>query len=273
MQTTFIAAKVILSISFLLYASWSDYKTREVSNRVWAIYAPIALLLTITELLLYENDPLSKLALFGLSFGITAAFAIILFYSGGFGGADSKALMCIALALPFSTEMLFKPIFASGVSPLSQNLFPLAIFGNSVLFAAASGLYMILHNIFQRLSTGEKLFEGTLASESIGKKLLVMITGYKVPITKLKEKWHVYPMEDVETNGESQLKRKLVIVPKDEGRTEIVQRLSSAVSAQKISDRLWATPGLPMLIFVTIGLIAALLFGDIIWIAVSYVLG
>jgi preflagellin peptidase FlaK len=273
MQQTLIAGKIIISIVFLVYASWSDYKTREVSNRVWAIYAPTALLLTLTELLFFEHDPFSKLALFGLSFGITAAFAIILFYSGGFGGADSKALMCIALALPFSTEMLFKPIFASGVSPLSQNFFPLAIFGNSVLFAAASGLYMILRNIFQRLSAREKLFEGTLADESIGKKLLVMITGYKAPIAKLKEKWHVYPMEDVEINSESQLKRKLVIVPRDEGRTEMVQRLSSAVGAQKISDRVWVTPGLPMLIFVTIGLIVALLFGDIVWIAVSFVLG
>jgi preflagellin peptidase FlaK len=272
-QAPLIAANITLSLAFLLYASWSDYKTREVSNRVWAIYAPIALLLTITELLLCEQDPLSKLALFGLSFGVTAAFAIILFYSGAFGGADSKALMCIALALPFSTEMLFTPIIASGVSPLSQNIFPLAIFSNSVLFAAASGLYMILRNLIQRATTGKKLFEGTLTNESIGKKILVMITGYKIPIAKLKEKWHIYPMEDVENEGENQLKRKLVIVPRDEGRDEIVERLSNAVDTGKISDHVWATPGLPMLIFVTIGLIVALLFGDLVWILVSFLLG
>jgi preflagellin peptidase FlaK len=270
MQTTLIAAKVTLSIAFLLYASWRDYKTREVSNRVWAIYAPSALFLSLAELLIY--DP-SKLPFFGLSFGVTAAFAIILFYSGGFGGADSKALMCIALALPFSTETLFTPIIASGVSPLSQNIFPLTIFSNSVLFAAASGLYMLLRNLIQRVAAGEKLFEGTLATESIGKKILVMITGYKVSVAKLKEKWHVYPMEDVDDNGENQLKRKLVVVPRDEGRNEIVERLSKAVDTGKISDHVWATPGLPMLIFVTIGLIVALLFGDLVWILVSFVLG
>src|SRR5690554_5172777 len=130
MQTIFIAAKILLSLAFLFYASWSDYKTREVTNRVWAVYAPTALILSVAEILIIEYDPLSKLALFGLSFGLTAAFAIILFYSGGFGGADSKALMCIALALPFSTETLFTPIFASGISPLSQTLFPLTIFTN-----------------------------------------------------------------------------------------------------------------------------------------------
>jgi preflagellin peptidase FlaK len=270
LQTAFIAAKIILSLTVLLYASWSDHKTREVSNRVWAVYAPIALCLSLAELLLYEP---TNLLLFGLSFGVTAAFALILFYSGGFGGADSKALMCIALALPFSTKALFPPIVDSGNSPLAQNLFPLTIFTNSVLFAAASGVYMFLRNLIQRATTGNKLFEGSLATESIGKKILVMVTGYKVSVAKLKEKWHVYPMEDIDDYDEDQLKRKLVVVPRDEGRNEIVERLSNAVDTGKISDHVWATPGLPMLIFVTIGLIVALLFGDLVWIFVSFILG
>jgi preflagellin peptidase FlaK len=269
LQTILAAAKVTLSLAFLLYASWSDYKTREVSNRVWAFYAPLALFLSITELLLYEP---TKLPFFGLSFGVTAAFAILLFYTGAFGGADSKALMCIALALPFFPETLFKPIFASGISPLAQNLFPLTIFSNAVLFAAASGIYMLLRNLIWRIKTGKKIFEGTLGAESIGKKILVMITGYKVSVAKLKERWHVYPMEDVE-EGKAALKRKLVVVPKDEGRDEIVERLSNAVKNGKIDDFVWATPGLPMLIFVTIGFIVALSIGDIVWLLVSFVLG
>ncbi len=277
MQTILAAAKVTLSLAFLLYASWSDYKTREVSNRVWAFYAPLALFLSLSELLLYEP---TKLPFFGLSFGVTAAFAIILFYTGAFGGADSKALMCIALALPFSPleapllagVPFFAPFLAGGMSPLAQNLFPLTIFSNAVLFAAASGIYMLLRNLIWRIRTGKKIFEGTLGTESIGKKILVMITGYKVSVAKLKEKWHVYPMEDVE-EGEAALKRKLVVVPKDEGRDEIVERLSKAVDAGKIDAYVWATPGLPMLIFVTIGFIVALLFGDIVWLLVSFVLG
>jgi preflagellin peptidase FlaK len=235
------------------------------------LFAPLALLFSIAELLLYEP---SDLLLFGLSFGVTAAFAIILFYSGGFGGADSKALMCIALALPFSPITLFTPVLAGGVSPLSQNLFPLTIFSNAVLLAATSGIVMLLINVKWRITTGKKIFEGTLATESIGKKIIVLITGYKVPVAKLKEKWHVYPMEDVEEeNGENPLKRKLVVVPRDAGRNEIVERLSNAVDAGKIDAYVWATPGLPMLIFLTIGLIIALLFGDIVWLLVSFVLG
>jgi preflagellin peptidase FlaK len=270
LQTIFIAVKVTLSLAFLLYASWSDYKTREVSNRVWAFYAPIALFLSLAELLLFEP---SKLPLFGLSFGLTAVIAFVLFYSGGFGGADSKALICIGLALPFSAEALFHPILASGVSPLAQNIFPLTIFSNSVLFAAASGVYMLLRNLIQRATTEKKLFEGSLSTESIGKKMLVLITGYKVSVAKLKEKWHVYPMEDLDDDDKDPPKRRLVVVPRDEGRSEIVERLSNAVDAGKISDYVWATPGLPMLIFVTVGLIVALFFGDLVWLFVSFILG
>jgi preflagellin peptidase FlaK len=270
LQTLFAAAKVTLSLTFLIYASWSDYKTREVSNRVWVFYAPLALFLSIVELLLYEP---SRLPFFGLSFGITAVLALLLFYSGGFGGADSKALMCIALALPFSVESLFAPLVPGGVSPLSQILFPLTIFSNAVLFAAATGIYMLFYNVVWHKKTGKKTFEGALARESVGKKLIAMITGHKVSVSKLKEKWHVYPMEDAEEeDGENPPKRKLVVVPRDEGRNEIVARLSKAADSGKIDSYVWATPGLPMLIFITVGLIVSLLFGDIVWLLVSFAL-
>ena len=263
---------ILVSLVFLTYASWSDYKTREVSNRVWAIFAPIALTLSLMELLLYES---SKLPLFGLSVGITTVIAIILFYSGGFGGADSKALMCIALALPFFPENLFKPVFAEGISPLAQNIFPFTIFSNSILVAAISVVAMLFVNAKWRVSSGKKIFEGTLANESVGKKILVLMTGYKVPLTKLQDKWHIYPMEDVveENSSETSLKRKLVIMPKDEGREEIVERLSRAVASGKIDSNVLATPGLPMLIFVTIGLIISLFFGDVVWLLIRLLAG
>lgn len=213
----------------------------------------------------------SQLPYFALSFGVTAGLALLLFYAGGFGGADSKALMCIALALPFAPVELVTPIFAFGISPISQVIYPITIFGNAVLFAAASGIYMIIRNIVWHKKHGTKMFAGTLASESIGKKLLILITGYKTTITKLKETWHIFPMEDIQENGDSQLKRKLLVVPHEEGREEIIERLSNAIETKKIDAHVWATPGLPMLIFVTLGLIVALFFGDLVWLFVRFI--
>ena len=79
-------------------------------------------------------------------------------------------------------------------------------------------------------------------------------------------------MEDVDEKSVN-VKRNLVIVPHDEGREKIVERLSKAVDEGKIDSYVWATPGLPMLIFVTLGLIVALLLGDFVWLLVRTVLG
>ncbi len=269
MQETFAAARVAVSIVFLIYASWSDYKTREVSNRVWVAYAPIALALMLAELLLYEP---SQVWLFGLSFGLTVGFALLLFYSGGFGGADSKALICIALALPFFPTSLVMPVLPGGLSPISQMIFPITILSNSVLIAALSALYLFLRNLARKAGSGKSFFEGTLAKESVSKKILVLVTGQKFPITALKAKWHIYPMEDI-AEEDGTLKRKLLVLPRDEGRDEVVQRLSKAVDEGKIELKVWATPGLPMLIFVTIGLILALSLGDIVWFLVLHLFG
>jgi preflagellin peptidase FlaK len=259
-------ARVSLCLSLLIYASWSDYKTREVSNSVWILFAPLAFALTFVDLYLYESSDLFR---YGISFGLTVAFAMILFYTGAFGGADAKALICVALALPFYPRNLLTPLF--GESPISQVFFPFTIFANSVLLAATTAVYMLLHNVFWHKKTGREIFEGEQKKESLGKKILILLTGYKVSLSKLKQKWHVYPMEDVEeTDGE--LRRKLVIIPKDEDREAIVGRLTKAVEAGKIQDMIWATPGLPMLIFITAGLIIALLFGDIVWICISFFL-
>lgn len=268
-QTPFIASQIAVTAAFLLYASWSDFKTREVSNRVWAVYAPIGIALSLSDLLLF--DP-SKLGLFGISVGLTVGLAFLLFYSGAFGGADSKALMCIAFSLPFAPITLFAPVIANSLSPISEFVFPLTIFSNAVLFAAASGLYMILHNFVWHRRNGKEMFTGTLAHESIWKKIVILLTGYKVTVAKLKEKWHVFPMEDIEGDSESSLKRKLVVIPNDDSRAGIVERLSEAAQSGKIDTYVWATPGLPMLIFITLGLIGALLCGDIIWLLVRFIL-
>lgn len=263
--------RIFLSIAFLLYASWSDFKTREVSNKTWILLAPSTFILTFLQILIYEP---SNLTFYGLSFAITAAFAIILFYFGGFGGADAKALMCLALAMPFYPQNLFVPL-SGEISPISQSFFPLTVFSNSVLLAALTSVYMLLRNIFWHRKTGIKLFEKDHENESLGKKILVLITGYKVSVKKLKEEWHLYPLEEIE-NFEDKFKRKLIIstaIPKDEDRNITVKRLEKAVENGIIQDMIWATPGLPMLIFITAGLLTALIFGDIIWICIRFLLG
>jgi preflagellin peptidase FlaK len=130
---------------------------------------------------------------------------------------------------------------------------------------------MFLRNVFWHWKAHESLFEH-FKEENLGKRILVALTGYKTSVGKLKEKWHLYPLEDIE-NLENGFKRKLTVVPRDENRNQTVERLAEAVKSGKINDAVWATPGLPMLIFITIGLVIALFFGDIVWICLRLLLG
>jgi preflagellin peptidase FlaK len=179
--------------------------------------------------------------------------------------------MCLALALPFYPTDLFMPVLGEP-SPISRMLFPMTVFSNSVLFAALTAVAMLLYNVIWQFRTHGELFEGEQKKESVGKKILVLITGYKAPIGRLKEKWHIYPMEDIEENAENKTIRKLIVLPKDEGRNDVVERLDKAVKSGNIRDKVWATPGLPMLIFVTAGLVVALFFGDIIWTCIRLII-
>ena len=55
-------------------------------------------------------------------------------------------------------------------------------------------------------------------------------------------------------------------MPKDEKVEGIVERVLSATRKGQLPNEVWVTPGLPLLIFITIGLIVALVFGNIVWI-------
>ena len=268
MNQIFDGARVILTLSFLFYASWSDWRKREVSNRVWAVLGPLAFLLTLVQYLLFAEE---SLTLYVLSTAITSSLAIILFYAGAFGGADAKALICLSLALPHYPTYLFS---ASGISKsaiLVSPLFPLTVFSNAVLLAALSVVYVLLRNLAWRLKTGSKLFAG-FEKEPVGRKILALLTGYRINIAKLERYDYLYPLEDVDATESGSADRKLLVMPKDEDREEIVKRLLNAVRSGEIQNEVWATPGLPMLVFITAGLVIALFFGDIVWMILASLL-
>jgi len=252
-------ARVILSLVFLFYASWSDWKNREVSNKVWIAFAPLAFALTTVQFVFYAQW---LLFYYVLSFAVTSALAIALFYTGAFGGADAKALMCLALALPY--PVYFTP-------NVFLRIFPFTVFSNAVLLAALAAVYAIMRNVLWKLRNKTKLFAG-LEGESVWRKTIALLTGYKVEPATLERSPHVYPLEDIAVNENGKNERVLLAFPKDETREAIVARIVSARKEGKIQNAVWVTPGLPMLIFITAGLIVALFVGDMVWIILRFVL-
>ncbi|RLI22445.1 hypothetical protein DRO54_01225 [Candidatus Bathyarchaeota archaeon] len=256
---TIVYAKLLLSFVFLGYASWSDIKTREVSNKIWIFYGPLGLLLTLFEGILQKDTDFW--ILFGISVAVTWILAITLFYVGAYGGADAKAFMCLALVFPTCPQTAWKIQHST-----FHMLFPVTVFTNSILLAALSVIYMLLRNLFWKLGEGRKLFNG-LEKEPFWKKILTILCGYKVSIEKLREKDFYFPLEDIEER-EGGGKRVIVVFPRDEDRENILKRLDR-IENDAFNGYVWASPGLPMLVFITLGFIAALFLGDLIWFLVS----
>ena len=85
----------ILCLIMLLICSYKDIKTREVDDRIWLIFSPIGIIITLFEFFLKFID-FSYLILYFISILITIIVSIIIYYSKFVGGADSKSLISIS---------------------------------------------------------------------------------------------------------------------------------------------------------------------------------
>lgn len=246
--------RIVLNLTFLSYASWHDYRSREVSNKVWLFYAPLGLILTLLHVFLTTN--LSLLLVLGISFAVFAGITIPLFYLGFFGGADVKAFLSLSLAMPFAPVSSFP--FLGVVSPL----YGMSIFGNAVIVSALTAVAMVLYNLIWYAKTGKKLFEG-LPHEPTIKKLLAMFTGYKVTVSEFKTKLHLAPMEEPSKGEDGKIIRTLrLFIRTDVDREAIIAQIEALVGDQQM---IWVTPYLPFIVFITIGFVLTLLIGDIIF--------
>jgi len=249
--------RVIVVFSFLLYASWSDIKSREVSNKVWAFLGPIGLILTLLDI--YLTKSYLRLNDLGLSFFIATILAVALFYLGFFGGADAKALICLSLSLPYYSYDTLTPFFVLiPFLPVS-----VSVFINAVLSSVLVAFYALLRNIVW-VGSGKSLFEG-LESEPLSKKFMSLITGYKVKVSDLENKFYLYPTEKIEETQEGEIKRSFQIFVSAEADREANVTRIMGFSRKGLLNEVWATPGLPFLVFITIGLVVTLFFGDLIF--------
>ena len=253
---------VAVVIAFLGYGSWSDIKSREVSNIVWMLFAPIGAALTVARLYLLPE-------LLWISLGsivIATSFAFLLFYTGVFGGADAKGLICIGISIPTLPENI----------PASLNFFhpflPVVILSNSFLVAVSMALYILVRNIFWKYSTRAGLFLG-LEKEPAWKKVFALVSGYKADFKEVEDKIYLYPLEEV-VESEGGVERRLnLFVEAEVERQDLLGKLRPYVEKAVIPREIWATPGLPMLVFITIGFILALLMGDLIFLIISASIG
>lgn len=244
------------SLAFLTYSSWSDIASREVSDRVWAIFYPVGLVLTAIRLAAQVGSWQQIL----LSIAITVAISLLLPYLGLWGGADGKGFICLALMNPVT------PAFAGNLLRIVDPLFPIVVFSNAYIASLCALLYPVHKNL--RTIRGRPLFEG-LEHESFPHKATAFFTGYRVPIGELESKPYLFLLESIRLH-ESRVERSFDLHLRiDVDHSGQLAELKRAAELGFLPAGVWASPGLPFLAFVTSGLVISLLFGDLVWYFVS----
>ncbi|ESS06373.1 MAG: prepilin peptidase related protein [uncultured archaeon A07HB70] len=122
------------------YAAWTDLRTRRVTNRLWPPLVVLGLVLLVVEgwgrvppATVGDRLFLIRVA---ASVGILIPLSYLLWRVGGFGGADAKAFMTVAVLLP-TYPAYFLPGIALPAVRTATGLFSLTVVTNAVLVGAA----------------------------------------------------------------------------------------------------------------------------------------
>lgn len=244
---------IVVSLAVLAVASVSDLRTREVSNHYWLFYGPIALALFLAQILTSDNW-----FIVGVSGGITIVIAFVMFQVGLVGGADSKALMCLGLAMP-ALPSFIAPYWQS---PFAFYPFPIVVLVNSFLLSISAGLFIMAKNLFVRARSGG-LFRG-FEKESLLRKALVIFTSYKTSFSLLRTRPYLYPAEQVDLVDSKPVRHFRLVSTVEQERNEMVSELEPYTAQGLYSDGVWVTPGLPHLIFILGSLVVSLVLGDLL---------
>jgi len=226
------AIKVILAIPFLIYACKVDLKERKVPDRVWRYMLLIFLPVVFVEYILTHFNLIFAIVQFAFIYSLS----YILFRLGMWGGADAKALMVLSASFPVFPEISALPLVNKGFGILA-----FSTLSNSVIFSPAVVIYVFLRNLKSGLKNGNPIY---------------YFTGYQVDADKI-PRFHNL-LEFIEEG-------KLVRVNKGKEPDEkMLMELRNTKIAGKI-DKVWVTPGLPFLVFITAGFLISVIIGDVLF--------
>ena len=255
-MTTFDIAKILFAFGFLVLASIHDVKTREVPNYVWIYSIPAAAILTIIDLIVLRQASFLILTFTGISIAISIVIFFAVFYFGLWGGADSKALIALAILFPSNPQILQQS--SNYVLPI----FPITIFDNSIISSIFIVPIGIAANAVWKVKTHRRLFEG-FEHESVLRRIGALTTCMKTSSSRLKPYDSIAEEFFVDEKGQPKRRFKLFQRVEEDENGKPPTRPSS------LPDEVFVSIPIPMIVFITLGLALSLTLGDLILRAVS----
>ncbi|MGA8904586.1 MAG: A24 family peptidase C-terminal domain-containing protein [Candidatus Bathyarchaeia archaeon] len=242
---------VSITLVILTVASICDIRTREVPDKVWLIYGPAGLALTVYRTYV---DP-SQMLFTALSIGFSILLAFGLVFFGVSGGADAKGLICLSLTLPLPPAIL---------SPLLGYVFPffpIVVVVTGYFCTLSVVVWLLAKNLvlLTRLRSG--MFKG-LEGEPTWKKALAFITGFPTSVRQLQSTFYLFPMEKVVDDQDGAHRTFQLYSNADVDREPVLTEFINSMRKVGSPDIVWVSPGLPLLVFILIAVIIVLTVGD-----------
>lgn len=213
--------RIVLAFSMLAIACYFDISKRSVHDYLWVGFSGAGL-----AILLVEPSPIDAITTIGFAL-IIAPIAIIAWRMGLFGGADSFALIALAVIAPQLT--------------LSENIItPITTLSNAAILFVIPLFVNALRNLVS-IMKHEDIFEGF--NEITSKKIIAVFIGYRA-----KNPQYGFSME------------------KKAGKIKKLKfSFHHAENAEFTSmPDTWITPGIPYILLITGGFIIQIIYGDVI---------
>mgnify|MGYP006274278729 CR=1 FL=1 len=229
--------RFVAGISILAYACYTDIKTRRAPNVLWLILGGLGVIFLGAEFFLTNRlfDYTIYLVFIPVIIGIVYVFFQLRLI---FGGADAKAIMAIAILVPFQPLFFGFPVY---YSPMP---FSWVIFSNSIVIFLFVPLSLFVYNLIKRDIRFPHCF-----------------LGYRMPLKKAKEKF-VWPLECI-VDGH----KRFSYVPHSFESDDVYEDF------EKIGlKHIWVTPKVPFMIPLFFGFICSFVIGDLLFTIMEIIL-
>ena len=140
----------LLAVPAFAWAAYRDIRTRRVPNRLWLPLVALGVLALAFDLAGgLPADPFDRQILLlrvGVSVGLVAPLGYIFYRIGGFGGADAKAVLVLALLFPLY-PVYFLPNASLPLNEATLGVFSLTIFSNTVVVGILYPVALSVRNL------------------------------------------------------------------------------------------------------------------------------
>ncbi len=231
----------------LAIATVYDIKYRIIPDKTWGL-----LLLSSAILLSYEFLANTYDVVFFILYAVNAFFGLFIgltmFYTGAWGGADSKAIMTIGITYPYI------PFLSSCSVP------PILILSVNFLFVIILVVFgFVGYNLIDQVLSKENLFQNV--EGTFGQKIIALVSGFKETPERLLNSKFLEPLEKQE-DGFWVLSAQLFqeIFDDDE-----LARMKKKVAQQAIEsnrNKIWVRPQPPGILFLLVAFMLSAFLGN-----------